>query len=388
MTGLASILILATLGGPPQVESVSLQGAEQAGELVRLSATELTLKKGTEEIRAPVADILEIRLPGAAAQPARLTPPLATLADGSVFSWVSVAATPRDVTFETPRLGKLTFPLRQTAHLRFGAADPKIDEAWNELCGRDLKSDLLVIRKEDVLDYLDGTIGAIDDQTIHFVTDGEEVPVKREKVFGVIYAGRASVAEKAACEVTTAGSDVLRMRDLTWEGDRFRGRLAAGPDVSLPAELVRTLDFSLGKVRYLSQMEPREVKYTPFFDHVWTYHRDRQRDGGPLRLGNKTYSRGLWIHSRTLLRYRISGDYRRFQAVMGIDQAVAPRGDVHVVISGDGKPLLEADVRGTDPPQPVDLDVAGVRDLEIFVDFGGDLDIADHLDLAEAKVIK
>jgi hypothetical protein len=156
----------------------------------------------------------------------------------------------------------------------------------------------------------------------------------------------------------------------------------------VPDEQVLSLDFSSGKVRFLSQLEPREVKYTPFFDQVWTYCRDRPRDGGSLRLGNKEYARGLWIHSRTFLKYRLSGDYRRFQAVMGIDQAVAPLGNVHVVISGDGKTLLESDVRGSDPPQNLDLDVAGVRDLEILVDFGGDLDIADHLDLADAKVVK
>lgn len=75
---------------------------------------------------------------------------------------------------------------------------------------------------------------------------------------------------------------------------------------------------------------------------------------------------------------------------MGIDASVASNGmgDVHVVISGDGKTLLEADVQGRHAPKPLDLDVTGVRDLEILVDFGGDLDIADHLDLAEARVIK
>ena len=61
---------------------------------------------------------------------------------------------------------------------------------------------------------------------------------------------------------------------------------------------------------------------------------------------------------------------------------------MHVVISGDGNPLFEADVRGSDPPRELDLDVTDVRDLEILVDFGGDLDISDHLDLAEARVIK
>ena len=52
------------------------------------------------------------------------------------------------------------------------------------------------------------------------------------------------------------------------------------------------------------------------------------------------------------------------------------------------KVLFEADVRGADKPREIDLDVSKVRDLEILVDFGGDLDIADWLDLADARVTK
>ena len=56
--------------------------------------------------------------------------------------------------------------------------------------------------------------------------------------------------------------------------------------------------------------------------------------------------------------------------------------------SGEGKILFEADVRGTDAPQVLDLDVTGIRFLEILVDFGREFDIADHLDLGDAKLIK
>jgi len=50
--------------------------------------------------------------------------------------------------------------------------------------------------------------------------------------------------------------------------------------------------------------------------------------------------------------------------------------------------LFEADVRGVDKPQILDLDVQDARDLEILVDFGRDLDIGDHLDLGDAKLIR
>ena len=388
MTGFTWCLMVGMLGAP-QVVATTLDGEERGGELVGLSSETLTLKKDNAELRVPVAEVLELRFsPGNAPQPDRPVPPVANLTDGSRFAFTSVSATAREITFDTPRLGKFALPLLSAASLRFAPADPKVDDAWNELCGREIKKDLLVIRKEDILDHLDGTVGVIEGATIHFVVDGEDVPVKREKIFGIIYAGRSTGSVKAACEMTTSGADLLKLRDVAWSEGKFQGKLATGASVAVATENVRALDFSLGKVRYLSQMEPRDVKYTPYFDTVWNYQRDRNRDGEQLRLANKTYSRGLWIHSRTLLRYRLAGDYRRFRATMGIDQGVAPRGDVHVVIQGDGKTILEADVKGSDAPRLLDLDVSGVRDLEILVDFGGDLDISDHLDLCDAKVIK
>jgi hypothetical protein len=170
--------------------------------------------------------------------------------------------------------------------------------------------------------------------------------------------------------------------------------LLGGAKIAVSGDEIVSLDYSLGKVRYLSDLEPRQVKYESSFGSetdyfLLEYHRDRPRDGKSLRVGNKEYARGLWIHPRTWLKYRLNGDYRRFQAVMGMDQNVDPNGHVQVVISGDGKTLHESAVRGTDAPQSLDLDVSGVRDLEIFVDYRKDkIDICNHLDLADAKVIK
>ena len=177
---------------------------------------------------------------------------------------------------------------------------------------------------------------------------------------------------------------------LTGSAEGLKAKLVSKVEVSLPLDQVKVIDLSQGKLRYLSQMEPREVKYTPYFDITWEYRRDANMDGGPLRLGSKVYSHGLCVHSKTLLKYRLGGEYRRLQAVVGIDHLVASNGfgDCRLVISGDGKPLLDADVKAKDSPRPIDLDVSGVVVLEVLVDFGGNLDISDHLDLADAKLVK
>ena len=64
------------------------------------------------------------------------------------------------------------------------------------------------------------------------------------------------------------------------------------------------------------------------------------------------------------------------------------RGDLDLVISADGKELFRRNVKGSDPPIPLDLDVTGARELTIFVDFAGDWDISDHLALGNARLIK
>jgi hypothetical protein len=73
---------------------------------------------------------------------------------------------------------------------------------------------------------------------------------------------------------------------------------------------------------------------------------------------------------------------------MGIDDSVRRLGNVRVLISGDSKALFDGVVKGTDAPRPLDLDVRGVRDLEILVDYGAELSIGDHLDLADARLLK
>jgi hypothetical protein len=278
--------------------------------------------------------------------------------------------------------------------VRFGISTTRLDEAWAALLARESKNDLLVIKKEDVLDFLAGVTGDVGSQAgdkIGFLLEGDEVPVAREKVYGIIFHRRAPNLAKSVCEVRLTSGDVLEASRFTLDRGEFKFRLTAGPDLTLPAAQVAALDFSAGKIRYLSQLEPRDVKYVPFFDIVYEYRRDRSLDGAQLSLAGKTYPRGLALHSKTTLRYRIAGEYAKFLAIAGIDDEVRRNGDysVRLVITGDNKPLFDAEVKTRDAPRPLDLDVTGVRDLEILVDFGADmLDICDHLDLADAKLVK
>lgn len=388
------VLLLAAAMELPAAEVETLNGDKHAGSLATLSDTGVVLRKGETDVSVPLSDVLELRLlsneipdPATGARIAFL--------DGTRLTCGNVTVKNDKARLESPLCGTVEVPVARIASVRFGISTKTLDEMWEKLLTRESKTDLLVVKKEDankdvVLDFLTGVAGDVGEK-VNFLIDGDEIPVGREKVYGLIFHRRTMAAAKPAAQVALLGGDVLQVSEAVWDGTAFKMKLAAGGQATVAADKVLSLDFSAGKVRYLSQMEPRDMKYTPFFDDKITdyaYRRDRTYYGHPLKLAGKTYGRGLWIHSKTFLRYRIAGDYNRFKALMGIDDDVRPKGNVHVVISADGKVLHESDVKGSDAPVALDLDVSGVRDLDILVDFGTDIDIADHLDLIEARVVK
>ncbi len=382
-------ITLLTLCLAPQVEVSTFQGEPRTGEWRGLSDGRVTLAVSGQETSIPLSEVLEVRFRSEAA---RLDKPVAVvmLWDGTTLSCSRLQVTEQKLKLTSPLLGELTLPQSDVANIRFADRFTSVDEQWAKLAERELKSDLLVIRKEDVLDYLDGFVVDLTDKSVKFLLDGEEELIKREKIFGLLFGRRPTGLKPAAVRIELVNGDVVLAASVIGSAQGLTAKLPSKAEVPLALEQLKALDLSQGKLRYLSQFEPRDVKYTPYFDVTWEYRRDTNMDGGPLRLGNKIYARGLCLHSKTQLKYRLGGEYRRLQTVIGIDHLVASNGygDCRLVISGDGKSLFEADVKAKDSPRLIDLDVAGVVMLEILVDFGGNLDISDHLDLADAKLVK
>ena len=133
------------------------------------------------------------------------------------------------------------------------------------------------------------------------------------------------------------------------------------------------IDFSQGKIVYLSDLKAESVEWTPFiaagkplasWSEFFRPRNDQSLRSGPLEVGGKVYKKGLALHSRTTMVYRLPGQFQRFKAIAGIDDRFRPRGNVRLVIRGDDRVLVKLTVAGTDEqPQPIDLDLSGVRRL-------------------------
>ena len=109
-------------------------------------------------------------------------------------------------------------------------------------------------------------------------------------------------------------------------------------------------------------------------------------DGNPLKIAGKVYDRGVGTHPPGAIYLQLDGGTSRFSALVGIDDEVGKAGSAEFLVVGDGKTLWKSDVkRGGEPPQKVDVDLRGVKQLELVVTVAGDGYGHDHTDWVEAK---
>lgn len=402
----ALILVIPTLSvaDDPEVQLELLSGQSVKGKLIAVNEEEVRIETADGARKYALVEVLEVRQSKPQSDDA--PPVVITLIDETVLGANEILLNTRRAEVKSARYGDFSLAFRQLRSLRFIKPADEQGERWNALHEREETRDLLVIPKTrqikqgeseqsitvQTVDFLKGTVSEIADGEVKFVYNGQTIPVKLEKVFGIVLARQNPRPGKATCVVSLGGDRIYASSVVSSEG-KLALRLAAGADVTVSPSLVKSLDFSQGKIQYLSAMEPREYEHTEFFGFSFDYSKDKTGlNKKPLRLGGRDYNRGLWIHSKTFLKYRLGGEYRRFQAIVGIDEGLANKalGDVKLTISGDGKVLFEKVILGKNPPEKLDLEVPGVRDLEILVDWvdENDLGYCDHLDLADAKVVK
>src|SRR5262249_18988732 len=146
------------------------------------------------------------------------------------------------------------------------------------------------------------------------------------------------------------------------EGGDFVVTTVAGAKLQYKRDLVVKLDYSRGKLTYLSDLDATILNELSddFVDH--RYVRDKTRDGNQLQLGGATFNKGLFLPVTTKLEYAIGGDYNEFTAQIGVDERVPGKVHVKLVIQGDGKVLFPAandsgEFKRGDKPRQIKLNV-------------------------------
>lgn len=391
---IAACLLAATT---PEVEITPLQGKPINGNFISADKSNVKIDSQGKEISYKNEDLLSVDFLSSKRK-RRPKGIHVLLVNQSKLICQDISTTGFNSKLESIAIGTLSPKLNQIRSIRFGRLDQALNAQWSNLLSRKIRDDMLIIKKENGLDFLTGVVGDINEKTIQFLIDDSTIPVKRTKVFGIIYKRDTPTTQKRSLQFEFTTGEVLAANSFQFNDTGFVINHAFGNSPGILAETISSIDLSAGRLKHLSQLEPANIQYSPCistpnnneFDIVFEYRKNENMYGNPIQLGNRTFARGICVHSDTTLTYRLANEFKRFQAVVGIDASAGNSyGNVSLKILGDGVPLYEGNFKGTEPEKQLDLDVSKFRMLEIHVGCGTDgWDIGDNLNFGDARLLK
>ena len=255
--------------------------------------------------------------------------------------------------------------------------------------------DQLFVKIEGNYQTVPGIVNSIDESKVSFLYDEDEIEFKTEDVYGLILAqgfGGEDLEVNGVIVLTEGSRLNCEVQGITAE--RVTAAIAGLAEVVIPIKVVSKIEIKSNRLAFLSDLTPASVDYLEGAVFTRSWQKDRNIAGGKLVLRDREkresreYVKGLGTKSGMKLVYQNNG-FDRMVAMLGIDASTNGNGICNVKVLGDGKELLAAEITGLDSPRPVDLDISGVDEVELVIEFGKDfLDLSDHVNWCDARFVK
>ncbi|MCE9527969.1 MAG: NPCBM/NEW2 domain-containing protein [Planctomycetales bacterium] len=414
MAGACLILfLLAAPGGEATVEP--LEGQPLHGRLVELSGERIVIENSSGKQTLDPKQLQSVQLDGV---PIVERPQIwVDLIDSSLLPGRSFQSAGGKANVETLQGERIELPTRSVRAVRFLTQTPEIAAMWQDLLKLSPGGDMVVLRKsgtreveeegkaprtvtETVLDQLEGTILEVTPAGAKFDFDGDKIDVKREKMEGIIFLQPVKrMLPSPVCRLKTTDGSIWSVRSLELKGEVISLTTTSGVNHSLALTSLSQIDFGIGNVLYLADMEQElnqgEISFQPknmlsSFKQLAAPRKNKSAGGEALSIHGTKFAKGLSLHSRTRLDVRVPEGYRQFRAVAGVDDAAGPTASFQLKILGDNKEVFSKQFSAEQSAEPltIELNLTGVRRLTVVVEEGAGQDFGDTLVLANARLTK
>ncbi|MCS7237580.1 MAG: NPCBM/NEW2 domain-containing protein [Thermoguttaceae bacterium] len=331
------------------------------------------------------------------------SPAIVILADGSLLAVTGIQIAEERAYLRGVHLAEAVLPLDLLAGVVLmppGDKERK-DRLLDRILFADINNDQILLANGD---RISGVVLRLDDKICLVEIEGGTAPVPRENVVAITFqpALRAGVTKPITAAQDAVGigerpdrilvglldGSLLCCEKLRTAAQGMEFTLVFGVSLSAKAGSVVLLEPLGGPVVYISDLEPAEYEHRPFLGIKRELGRDRSVLGSRLRKGGRVFPKGLGMQSWTIVKYSLAKKFRRFESLIGLDDLAGERGSVEFVVRLDGREAFRSGIiRGNDPARPVSLDVTGVNELELVVEYADRAHECDFANWFLARVI-
>lgn len=223
--------------------------------------------------------------------------------------------------------------------------------------------------------------------------ENKEIKVERDKVAAIALSSelaRTPQPRGPYARLVLDDSTRLSLVSAQLAGAVLKGQTLWGAGIQVPLAQIVAIDICQGRAVYLSELKPKAFEHTPYLGMTWPFTRDGSVAGQELRVGGSVHDRGLGMHSRSSITFALAGNYRRFETLVGLDDRTGRGGNVRIQVRVDGMPrdIGNAELTWRTGPRWISVDVSGGEALTLEVDYGRGGDVQDHVNWADARLIR
>jgi hypothetical protein len=289
---------------------------------------------------------------------------------------------------------------------------PKEPREWQtRLAESASDEDALGLIRDSGWRWVDGKVGAIDEDSIELTIGDQTAKVPKERIEGILFGSTLSLAPVtglATLELVD-GSRIYLSRLRVAEGT-VQAQTLRGTPFTVPLELVALIDLESHRVQWLSDLKPSTIDWQPLLASTTTAERlrafnlprfNQAQDGSPLRIDvekilalrriieTETFLQGMTLPAGSRLAFALNGQYRKLTGLIGFAPA-ALKSDVRLVIVGDGRVLFERlfDPLADDVAREISVDLSGVERVVFETHYHGGRSVGAVLHFCQAQIWK
>jgi hypothetical protein len=353
-----------------------------AVQLIRLDRNGVKIANvdGNNERLIPMAQFVEIERPLPASPAAGKF--VLHLTTGDNLSGEPAGVQGESIRWKSATLGEIPVPLCELRAI----ARPGV--RFSDAQG---KEDVVTLTNRDVVR---GTIADLSATKLALQSDAGPADVPLDSVTSLVFAATAQAGgkDKAGFRVRFDDGSSIVGSSVEVAGGKIKLAVGDAPARDVDLAKVAAIEQVNGPVSWLSSRTPHQSVYTPFLGS----RQDRPARmntnvrGGPIRFGERTFTRGIGVHSYSRLVFNIEpGKYAAFRTRYAIDPSTEFAGaDVTVRIRLDDRIVHEQHhVRvGTLSPVVV-ADLGNAKSVTLEADYGAGISSGDLLNWIEPALM-